>query len=158
MAAVEPVTLRRAGAEDAEAVAALTRAAYAKWIAVIGREPLPMLADHAAAIRDHRVDLLTADGVLAGLIETAERPDHLLIVSVAVAPELQRRGFARQLLAHAEALAGAAGRPEIRLYTNAAFAANVALYRRCGYAVSHEEPFRGGTTVHMKKVIGVRRD
>jgi hypothetical protein len=56
-------TLRIAGLSDAEAVTALTRAAYAKWVSVIGREPLPMKADHSAAIRDHRVDLLFAERI-----------------------------------------------------------------------------------------------
>nr|WP_306228995.1 GNAT family N-acetyltransferase [Aurantimonas sp. CSK15Z-1] len=145
--------MRRAEPDDAPAVRALTRDAYAKWIAVIGREPRPMLADPAAAIRDHRVDLLLVDDALAGLIETIEKPDHLLIESVAVAPGMQGRGHGRRLLAHAEDLALRQGHAELRLYTNAAFATNVALYRRCGYGVVLEEPFLGGTTVHMSKML-----
>jgi hypothetical protein len=57
------------------------------------------------------------------------------------------------LLAHAERRAIHAGRPEIRLMTNQAFAANVELYARRGYSVNRTEPFRGGTTVHMSKRI-----
>lgn len=49
--------MRIAAINDAEAVTTLTRMAYAKWVPVIGREPLPMKADHAAFIKDHRVDL-----------------------------------------------------------------------------------------------------
>ena len=38
--------LRRAGPDDAGAIRSLTRAAYAKWVPVIGREPMPMQADY----------------------------------------------------------------------------------------------------------------
>jgi ribosomal protein S18 acetylase RimI-like enzyme len=81
------------------------------------------------------------------------RPDHLWIENVAVAPEQQGRGFGRLLLDHAERRAIHAGRPEIRLLTNQAFAANLELYARRGYIVNRTEPFRGGTTVHMSKRI-----
>ena len=37
--------LRQAVPADAPAIRELTRAAYAKWIPLIGREPKPMTAD-----------------------------------------------------------------------------------------------------------------
>lgn len=143
--------LRRALAADAADIRALTRSAYAKWVPVIGREPLPMLADYDEAIRNHRIDLLLVGEGLAGLIETAQKDDHLLIVNVAVAPACQGRGSGGRLLRHADALAASLGLRELRLYTNEKFAANVALYRRFGYAVDREESFMGGVTVHMSK-------
>ena len=82
----EMLELRRAGPADAEAVRALTRHAYAKWVPLIGREPKPMQADYERALREHRVDLAYRDKALAGLIETIAQPDHLLIENVAVAP------------------------------------------------------------------------
>ena len=112
-----------------------------------------MLADYDRAVREHAIDLLTVGGALAGLIETILRPDHLWIENVAVAPDRQGRGYGRLLLAHAEARTAEAGRGEIRLQTNAAFAANLALYARLGYAIDRTEPFRGGTVVTMRKRI-----
>jgi GNAT superfamily N-acetyltransferase len=147
------VEIRSAVLADAASIRALTRAAYAKWVALIGREPLPMQADYERAVAEHTIDLLIVDGALAGLVETILRPDHLWIENVAVAPEQQGRGFGRLLLAHAERRAIHAGRPEIRLLTNQAFAANLELYARRGYTVNRTEPFRGGTTVHMSKRI-----
>jgi hypothetical protein len=41
--------LRRATPSDAAAVRDLTWAAYAKWVVVLGREPLPMTADYEEA-------------------------------------------------------------------------------------------------------------
>jgi GNAT superfamily N-acetyltransferase len=145
--------IRPAVLEDAAGIRALTRAAYAKWLALIGREPLPMQADYERAVAEHTIDLLIVDDALAGLVETIVRPDHLWIENVAVAPEQQGRGFGRLLLDHAERRAIHAGRPEIRLLTNQAFAANLELYARRGYIVNRTEPFRGGTTVHMSKRI-----
>ncbi len=147
------IEIRPAALQDAASIRDLTRAAYAKWVALIGREPLPMLADYDRAVREHAIDLLTVGGALAGLIETILRPDHLWIENVAVAPDRQGRGYGRLLLAHAEARTAEAGRGEIRLQTNAAFAANLALYARLGYAIDRTEPFRGGTVVTMRKRI-----
>ena len=147
------VEIRPAVAADAARIRELTRAAYAKWVALIGREPLPMQADYEQALLEHEIDLLTVGGDLAGLIETIVHPDHLWIENVAVAPERQGRGYGRLLLAHAERRATEAKRVEIRLKTNAAFAANLALYAKLGYAIDRTEPFRGGTAVHMSKRI-----
>jgi ribosomal protein S18 acetylase RimI-like enzyme len=146
--------MRQAVVGDAAAIRALTRAAYAKWVPVIGREPTPMRADYEAAVTQHRFDLLYVDGTLAALIETIAKDDHLLIENVAVTPAFQKRGLGRRLMAHAEAVAAQAGYGMLRLYTNKQFAENVALYRRLGYRVDREEALRGGFTVHMSKEIG----
>ena len=143
--------IRPATAHDADAVRCLTRAAYAKWVKVIGREPLPMVADHAAAVRDHQVDLLFADDELVGLIEMIMAPDHLRVENVAIRPLSQRRGFGRHLMVHAEAVAARADRQLVRLYTNQAFASNVVLYEALGYRIDCRTQYRGGTTVHMSK-------
>lgn len=147
----EAIELRRATLADAAAVRQLTRDAYAKWVPLIGREPKPMTADYAAAVRDHRIDLLYLDGKLAALIETIPQSDHLLIENVAVSPAFQGRGLGRRLMAHAEGLAAGAGQTELRLYTNKMFAANVQLYLRLGYRLDREEVLSVGTAVHMSK-------
>jgi ribosomal protein S18 acetylase RimI-like enzyme len=149
---VDPV-LRRAVAADAAAVRALTRQAYAKWVKLIGREPKPMQADYARAVLEHRIDLAYVDDQLAGLIETIEQPDHLLVENVAVAPAFQGRGLGRQLMAHADRLAAQLGHAEIRLYTNARFTENVRLYRGLGYRIDREEHLPHGIAVHMSKPV-----
>lgn len=147
------IRIRRALPEDAAEVRALTRASYAKWVPLIGREPLPMVADYERAVREHRIDLLLVGAEIAALIETVTEADHLLIENVAVAPPLQGRGYGRRLMAHAEELAASLGLPELRLYTNKQFAANIEFYRRLGYAIDREEPFRGGFTTYMSKRV-----
>lgn len=146
--------LRQAVAGDAAAIRALTRAAYAKWVPVIGREPTPMSADYDAAVAKHRFDLVHVNGTLAALIETIAKDDHLLIENVAVGPPFQKRGLGRWLMAHADTVALASGFGQVKLYTNKLFTENVVLYQRLGYRVDREEEFRGGVTIHMSKRIG----
>lgn len=145
--------LRRAGAGDAPAVAALSAAAYAKWLPVLGRPPKPMTADYATAIDHHLIDLLYIDGDLAALVEMIPEPDHLLIENLAVLPARQGGGYGRRLMTHAEQQAQALGYDEVRLYTNQAFVENLAFYHRLGYRIDRTEPFRGGFIVHLSKRI-----
>ena len=148
-------TMRQATVADAAAVRALTREAYRKWVAVTGREPLPMRIDYAEALLKNRFDLLSEGEALAALIETQLEPDHLLIVNVAVAPAYQKRGLGRRLMAHAETLAAEAGVPKLLLYTNSLMAENIALYRKLGYCIEREQPFGTSIQVYMSKnVIG----
>src|SRR5205085_4879369 len=85
--------IRRAVAADAPAVRELTRAAYAKWVPLIGREPKPMTADYNAAVRNHLVDLLQFGEQLVGLVEMIPEVGYLLIENVAVAPASQGQGY-----------------------------------------------------------------
>jgi GNAT superfamily N-acetyltransferase len=149
----DSLTLRRAVLADAGAVRALTRQAYAKWVPLIGREPKPMQADYEKAVRQHFIDLAYVGDVLAGLIEMIALPDHLLIENVAVAPAFQGRGIGRALMAHAERLAVTLHHREVRLYTNQAFAENVALYLKLGYGIDRRERLAIGVAVHMSKAV-----
>ena len=42
---------------DASLIRAFVRATFAKWVPVMGREPLPMTADYDLALQNHRFDL-----------------------------------------------------------------------------------------------------
>ncbi|WP_206681935.1 GNAT family N-acetyltransferase [Mesorhizobium sp. NZP2298] len=147
------IRFRPAEPADAAAIRDIVRSAYAKWVPVIGREPLPMRADYDKAVAEHPFDLAIADGRVVGMIETVLADDHLWIENVCVAPRAQGRGIGRLLLERAERKALEAGRPELRLLTNGAFAANVSLYKWHGYVIDREEPFMGGMTVYMSKKL-----
>jgi enamine deaminase RidA (YjgF/YER057c/UK114 family)/GNAT superfamily N-acetyltransferase len=145
--------LRPATKEDVPRIEALVKAAYAKWVPVIGREPVPMTADYALAVRTNRFDLLEQDGALVALVETIPRADHLWVENLAVAPAHHGQGIGRRMLGHAEDVARALGHTTVRLATNQAFAGNVDFYRRAGFVVEREEPFRGGVGVHLAKTL-----
>ena len=145
--------VRRATEADAADIAALTRAAYGKWIAVLGREPLPMRVDYHDAVRRHRFDLLYDCDSLAALIETTPDGECLLIVNVAVHPAMQGRGFGRRLLSLAQEIAAEEGFPALRLYTNALMVENIRLYETLGYRHEREELRDVGTVVYMRKIL-----
>ena len=145
--------IQRGTTEDVDLISDFTRAAYAKWIPLIGREPLPMAADYETALRQHRFDLLYKTNALAALIETIARSDHLHIQNLCVSPKFQRLGLGSQLLNYAQDMAVGENLPALRLDTNKFFTGNVDLYLRHGFSIDWEKPVDGGVHIHMVKRI-----
>jgi GNAT superfamily N-acetyltransferase len=111
-----------------------------------------MTADYDRAVSAHMIDLYEVNGSLQALIETIAAKDHLLIENLAVHPDHQGNGLGELLLEHARDLARELGHGEIRLYTNAAFAANIAFYAKRGFSEYNRESFpKGGHLVRMKQ-------
>ena len=147
--------IRPARPEDRAAVEAIVAAAYARYIARIGKPPGPMLDDYAARIADGAVSVFEeADGRLAGIIVLVPKPDHLLLDNVAVRPDRQGRGIGRALIAFAEAEARRAGFRELRLYTHVTMVENIALYTRLGFAETGRGREAGYDRVFMTKWLG----
>jgi ribosomal protein S18 acetylase RimI-like enzyme len=146
-------SLRRATTADVAAIAQLVEDAYEKYVARIGRRPAPMDADHAALIEDANVWVLTQGEKLLASMVTLVMDDHLLLESIAVAPEAQGRGYGALLLRRAEDDAHDADRTEVRLYTNAAMTENIAMYPRFGYVETHRSGQDGFRRVFFSKVL-----
>lgn len=147
-------SFRRAISADIGAIREITQAAYAKWVPVIGRKPMPMTANYAEAVTVHVIDLFEEDGRPIALVEVIPEPSHLLIENLAVLPDRHGSGIGGLLLKRAETLARSFGLNELRLYTNAKFATNITFYARRGFEEFLREPHpRGGEVVHMKKSI-----
>lgn len=138
---------RRAMQSDVPAVRELVRAAYAKWVPAVGREPKPMTADYAQAIEAHIVDLLMVDSKLVGVIEVVTEPNCILIENIAVAPGETGKGYGRLLMAHAADIARARDCGRLRLYTNKLMAENIAFYLKLGYRIDGEETTPDGRRV-----------
>jgi GNAT superfamily N-acetyltransferase len=147
---VQPVP-RRATARDVPAIADLVTSAYRHYEPLIGRTPLPMLADYAEAVRDHQIWVLDGPAGPVGVLELEPRPDHLWIENVAIAPDRQGEGLGRLLLEHAESEARRMELDEIGLLTNERYAANIAMYTRYGYRETHRVPHRGTDLVYFRK-------
>ncbi len=149
----QALDLRPARPSDAPAVAALVRAAYAKYVSRISREPKPMTADYEAVIRDHQVWVLDGAEGLIAVLELIPGRDHLLVENVAVRPTHQGRGLGRKLLAFAEAEARRQGFAEVRLYTNERFVENIVFYSRIGYRETGRHAYKGSALVFMSKRV-----
>jgi ribosomal protein S18 acetylase RimI-like enzyme len=145
--------LRRASIEDLAALVALQQAAYARNRALMGVEPLPLKADYREVLARYETWLVERDGTLAAALILEPRADDLLIWSVAVAPQAQRRGLGRRLLAAAEDRAATLGKRTMRLYTGEKMTGNIAWYQRHGYAVEHIEQRPDRRVVHMVKPL-----
>jgi ribosomal protein S18 acetylase RimI-like enzyme len=146
--------LRRARVEDADKLTALARAAYARHVPVIGREPMPMTADWMKLLSEQEIWIVDGPaGEAVASLALDVQADHVMIWSVAVAPTHQRHGLGRRLMALAEARAHELRRPELRLFTNARMEGNVALYRRLGYSETRRDVLPDRVLVHMSKAV-----
>ena len=150
------LTVRRAGEADVVVLATVAAEAYRHYVPRIGREPAPMTADYAQAVRSGLTWVAEADGEVVGLLVLVVQPDHLLLENVAVLPSAQRHGVGARLLEFAEGEARARGLDEIRLNTNEAMTENLAYYPRHGYAETRRAEQDGFRRVFFAKRLAGR--
>jgi len=148
-----PSQIRRAQAADTRKIGEIARAAYAKYVPRIGREPPPMVADFAAFIDRDVVVVVEEGGEVRGFMIAWPEPETYLIDNLAVDPGEQKRGFGRMLIEHAVGEARRLGLPALRLYTNAAMTENLAMYRRIGFIETHRAVVNGLNRVYMRWVL-----
>jgi hypothetical protein len=79
--------IRRALADDAARIGAIARAAYTKYVARIGREPAPMVADFAAEIAANRVVMIETAGMVDGYMIAWPEIDAYFIDNIAIDQE-----------------------------------------------------------------------
>jgi N-acetylglutamate synthase-like GNAT family acetyltransferase len=151
MPEVPDISLRPAVARDAAPIRALVRAAYHPYVARMGREPVPMLADYEAVVARGHSWVAELHGELVGVLVLEPAADHLLVENVAVRPDLHARGIGGRLLRLAEEQAAAVGLAELRLYTHETMTANIAYYPRRGYQETHREGQDGYGRVFFTK-------
>lgn len=148
------VGIRRAVSADVAAIERIVHDAFDLYVARIGRQPAPMSANYVAAVASSRVWVIEADGEIAGVLVNEVHDDHLLLDTVAVAPEAQGHGYGALLLARAEDDARDLGLPEVRLYTNEAMTENQTFYPRHGYVETARGREDGYDRVfYVKKVV-----
>ena len=120
--------VRNATAEDAARIGEIARAAYSKYIARIGREPAPMLADFEAEISAGRVVVIETAGTIDGYMIAWPQTEAYFIDNLAVHPVRQGQGLGRRLIDHALHEARRHGLSAVRLYTNVAMTENLSTY------------------------------
>jgi 2-methylisocitrate lyase-like PEP mutase family enzyme/GNAT superfamily N-acetyltransferase len=154
------MSLRLATSADGPALTALAQAAYARWTALIGMPPTPVIADYAAMLLpDSGWECWVIDGAsgLDASLAFEMTPDAFLLFSIAVDPAAQHRGLGRQLMAFTERRGRERGYREVSLYTNIKMVANRALYGRLGYEETGRTAMGGRQAVTMaKRLDGTR--
>jgi ribosomal protein S18 acetylase RimI-like enzyme len=96
---------------------------------------------------------LEVDGTLSGVLVLQPQPDHLYLDNIALTPQVQGKGYGKQLLLFTEAFARERGLTEIRLVTNEAMVENIALYTRRGFVETERKDEYGYRRVHMRKTL-----
>lgn len=135
------VKIRRANSLDCETVQRISADAYIPaYMAVLGTIPKPATEDYRSRIQKGEVWLLEINGEPMGIAVLEENADNLLVYSIAVKPDAQRKGYGRALLDFADQRAIEIGLREVRLYTNARMERNLALYRSHGFSEVGRRP------------------
>lgn len=144
------VQIRPARPQDADALAAVIRAAYAPWAA-----RLPDLPDVAGGmdrdIDDHMVWVATdgPDGPVVGGVVLVMTRDRARIANLAVDPQAGGRGVATRLLDTAASRTRAMGQWTLYLTTHREMAPTIRFYLRNGW----RETGRDGIRVFMEKCL-----
>ena len=100
---IRHVTIRPALHDEARAVRDVVHAAYAHYVARIGKPPGPMLDDYPQRIADGQAWVLEDGGRIVGILVLEETPAGLLLDNIAVLPDCQGKGYGRALIEFAEA-------------------------------------------------------
>ena len=145
-----PPLIRKATAEDTARIGAIARAAYAKYVPRIGREPPPMVADFAAEVAAGHVVVIGTAGAVDGYMIAWPEIDAYLVDNIAIDPARQGEGLGRQLMDHAVAEAKRRRLSAIRLYTNAAMTENLSIYAHMGFVETHRAVEKGFNRVYLR--------
>lgn len=130
------VTLREGIIGDAEAIEAVTRAAYERRQERI--PPYKALSETADDVRRHLAlggaVIAEENGRVVGAVRYREqRPGAMLLYRLAVHPDCQRHGIGRRMMAAIEAVAQRRGYTEVHLYARHTCPDLIATYERLGY-------------------------
>lgn len=145
------MSIRRANAADVEAIATCAAAAYHKYIARIGREPAPMLADFALQVSLGQVHVLEVKNTVVAFAVCYPQDDCYFLENIAVDPACQGSGYGAQMLEHVHALASQYG--VVKLYTNEKMHENLSWYKGRGYKETARVYEDGFNRVYMEKTL-----
>lgn len=155
--AMTPFTLRPLTQDDAEAVAALVRQAFASQTVVTDPPPSALRetgANITAILATGGGAAAIIDGTLAGALVWQEKDGGLYIGRLSVNNAHRGHGIARALITEAEATARRTGQPRMWLSTRLTLTDNRRLFASCGFIEIAEHAHTGyiaPTFVDMEK-------
>lgn len=147
------ILIRQAMGEDKAGIVACVRAAYAKSVPRIGKEPAPMRADYATLIAHGAVYVISVGTEVRGVVVCFARDDHVFLENIAISPAYQGQGLGRALMQFVEQRAQMAGLDEIRLYTHERMTENLTYYPNLGYTEFDRRTEDGYQRVYMRKFL-----
>jgi ribosomal protein S18 acetylase RimI-like enzyme len=141
--------IRIARIGDVARIREIARAAYARYVPRIGREPAPMVTDYDADVRAGRIVVLEVERNVIGYLVAWSQDDAYFIENIGIDPQLQGKGWGRRLMDHAATEAAHLGLPALRLYTHVAMTENLAMYAHLGFVETHCVTEDGFNRVYM---------
>jgi ribosomal protein S18 acetylase RimI-like enzyme len=145
--------IRAAEMVDVARVASLIDRAYRGYVGALGRDPQPMTDDYHTLVSASEVWVYEHYGRIDGVLVLQSKDDHLLVRTIGIAPDRQRKGLGTKLMRHAEAVALASGQRQIQLYTNEVMTGNVELYERLGFVETHRTGPENKRVIYMTKAV-----
>jgi len=94
--------IRLATTGDLHDVKTCVRLAYTKYLARLGRNPAPMVADFARQIALKQVYVATSGSQFSGFVVFYKIPDHIHLENIAVIPESSGKGIGKELVKFVE--------------------------------------------------------
>ena len=145
--------IRPATADDVDALQACARAAYQIYVARIGREPAPMVADFADQVAAGQVHVMVEDAHILGYVVFYPRNNHLHLENVAVDPARKGQGIGGALIAFVETEARLNGHAAVELYTNRMMYEKLEMYPALGYREVGRRTEAGFERVYFSKEV-----
>ncbi len=145
--------IRIATRADLQDVQLCARAAYAKYIERMDKEPAPMFADFKQKIDLGQVYVAICGFSLAGYVVFYPVENHMHLENVAVFPSQSGQGIGKMLVKFVEQVARNKGFDAVELYTNEAMTENLSMYPMLGYVETHRMQQEGFNRVFFRKSI-----
>ncbi len=144
--------IRKATASDITRVQSIANDAYQPYVAAIGRDPAPMIADFKAAQIAGELYVFDAPPVSGFIVfQTNGSVGH--IENVAVAPSSHQNGIGRTLIEFTEAACRSEGATRLTLYTNIHMVPNLTYYPYLGFHETGRRHENGFDRVYFEKRI-----
>ena len=136
----------------ADALLAIARESYQQYVAAIGREPAPMVADYAHHIAHDTIITSYHDDVLVGFGVIIDKDDGLWLETIAVADGYRGQGIGTKLLAEIERYIAQRAH-SYQLYTNEKMTQNMDWYLRLGFTITAVKEEEGFQRIYFKKEL-----
>ncbi len=127
------LTIRPAQKPDIDAVKVCVSLAYTE-----AKKTIPDLPGVASGLEEdleqHHMFVAETDGLIAGAVVFGKVADRFMVINLAVHPDAQGQGVARQLMDRAEAQAREDGFDKIELRTHRLMTGTRAMYKHLGWS------------------------
>lgn len=152
-ASLENNLLIPARIDDLEFVSHCAKLAYAIYVERIGRPPAPMVADFEQALNSQSLEIICRKDIKVGFLVSCFRGDHLFVENVAIHPDYQNQGIARDVFCQLEKRCHQLGISTIKLYTNEKMTENLAYYPKLGFVETDRRNDSGFNRVYFQKAL-----